>query len=295
MSEHAETGATLPGRISGGLSYNQVRLLMLAGGLILLGLTALVTYVRRVETAEVAAILFFIPIFVAFVFWDWIGGLIAAAAATAGYIILREPAIHALGSGPFISLIFSRSIAFLAFGAIGGLGNQQLEASLTKLDLYDQIDDATGLYNARYFLQDTDLEMSRSKRYQTIFSVAVLDIPDRVVEGLGRRRRAATLRQLGHLLAESIRTVDRAVHAHDGRRHRFAVVLPETGREGVQVFGERLQQRVAEFLGQRGTQGLQGLGRIEITYPDDEDGLNELRDEFAAIERAEHPEHPSET
>ena len=123
----------------------------------------------------------------------------------------------------------------------------------------------------------------------------MLDIPDRVVEGLGRRRRAATLRQLGHLLAESIRTVDRAVHAHDGRRHRFAVVLPETGREGVQVFGERLQQRVAEFLGQRGTQGLQGLGRIEITYPDDEEGLNKLRDEFAAIERAEHPEHPSET
>src|SRR5438132_12277535 len=93
-----------------GLSYNQVRILMLAGGLVLLGLTALVTYVRRVETAEVAAILFFIPIFVAFVFWDWIGGLIAAAAATAGYIILREPAIHALGSGPFVSLIFSRSI-----------------------------------------------------------------------------------------------------------------------------------------------------------------------------------------
>src|SRR5207302_5595002 len=200
-----------------GLSYNQVRILMLVGGLVLLGLTALVTYVRRVETAEVAAILFFIPIFVAFVFWDWIGGLIAAAAATAGYIILREPAIHALGSGPFVSLIFSRSIAFFAFGAIGGLGNQQLEASLTKLDLYDQVDDATGLYNARYFLQDTDLEVSRSKRYQTIFSVAVVDFPVAALDAVGRRRRRTVLRQLGQLLAESVRTVDRAVHADDGR------------------------------------------------------------------------------
>jgi len=295
VSEHAETGTTLPGRISGGLSYDQVRLLMLAGGLVLLGLTALVTYVRRVETAEVAAILFFIPIFVAFVFWDWIGGLIAAAAATAGYIILREPAIHALGSGPFVSLIFSRSIAFFAFGAIGGLGNQQLEASLTKLDLYDQVDDATGLYNARYFLQDTDLEVSRSKRYQTIFSVAVVDIPDSVLAPLGRRRRAATLRQLGNLLADSIRTVDRAVHAHDGQRHRFAVVLPETGREGVQVFSDRLQQRVAEFLTQRGAQDVAGLARTMITFPDDEAELNRLREEFAAIERVEHPEHPAET
>src|SRR5205807_96489 len=148
----------------------------------LLGLTAVVTYVRRVETAEVAAILFFMPIFVAFVFWDWIGGLVVAAGAIAGYIALREPAIHALGSGKFIGLIFSRSIAFLAFGAIGGLANQQLEASLTKLDLYDQVDDDTGLYNARFFLQDTDLEVSRSRRYQTIFSVTVVDVPSEAID-----------------------------------------------------------------------------------------------------------------
>ena len=46
----------------------------------------------------VAAILFFIPIFVAFVFWDWKGGLIAAALATVGYILLRRPAIEAVGA-----------------------------------------------------------------------------------------------------------------------------------------------------------------------------------------------------
>src|SRR5438309_3148549 len=180
-----------------GLSYNQVRILLLVGGLILLGLTAGVNYVRRVETAEVAAILFFIPIFLAFVFWDWKGGLIAAAGAIAGYIALRYGAIHAVGSGRFIGLIFSRSIAFLAFGAIGGLANQQLKGSLTKLDLYDQIDDDTGLFNARYFLQDTDLEMSRSRRYQTIFSVAVVDIPATALDAMGRRRRRGMLRQLG--------------------------------------------------------------------------------------------------
>src|SRR5947199_1935548 len=103
-----------------GLSYNQVRILMLVGGLVLLGITAAVNYVRRVETAEVAAILFFIPIFVAFVFWDWKGGLIAAALATVGYILLRQPAIDAIGAGRFTGLIFSRAVAFFAFGAIGG-------------------------------------------------------------------------------------------------------------------------------------------------------------------------------
>src|SRR5438270_302451 len=177
-----------------GLSYNQVRALMLVGGLLLLGITAAVNYVRRVETAEVVAILLFIPIFVAFVFWDWKGGLIAAALATVGYIALRYPAIEAIGAGRFTGLIFSRSVAFFAFGAIGGLANQQLRGSLTKLDLYDQIDDATGLFNARYFLQDTDLEMSRARRYQTIFSIAVVDVPAAGLDGMGWRKRRNALR-----------------------------------------------------------------------------------------------------
>src|SRR3982751_4392854 len=170
----AAAAASRPPR---GLSYNQVRILMLVGGLLLLGITAAVNYVRRVETAEVVGILLFIPIFIAFVFWDWKGGLIAAALATVIYILLRRPAIEAIGAGRYTGLIFSRAIAFFAFGAIGGLANQQLRSSLTKLDLYDQIDDDTGLFNARYFLQDTDLEMSRARRYQTIFSVSLVDLP----------------------------------------------------------------------------------------------------------------------
>jgi GGDEF domain-containing protein len=278
-----------------GLSYNQVRILMLVGGLALLAITAGVNYVRRVETAEVAAILFFIPIFVAFVFWDWKGGLIAAALATVGYVALRYPAIEAIGAGRFTSLIFSRAVAFFAFGAIGGLANQQLRGSLTKLDLYDQIDDETGLFNARYFLQDTDLEMSRARRYQTLFSVSSVDVPAAPLHDLGRRRRRNTLRQLGQLLADSVRTVDRAVHAQDGDRHRFVVVLPETGAEGAQIFTDRLATRVAAFLGQRGVAVNEtAVSRLTITFPGDEGPLQQLREEFADIERREHPEHPEE-
>jgi hypothetical protein len=65
-----------------GISYRQARLLVLAAGLVILLVTALVMYVRRVETVEVAAILFFLPIFVAFVFWDVLGGLLGGIAAS---------------------------------------------------------------------------------------------------------------------------------------------------------------------------------------------------------------------
>jgi len=292
---YGTSAAAATSRPPKGLSYNQVRILMLVGGLALLAITAGVSYVRRVETAEVAAILFFIPIFIAFVFWDWKGGLIAAALATVGYILLRRPAIEAIGAGQFTSLIFSRAVAFFAFGAIGGLANQQLRGSLTKLDLYDQIDDETGLFNARYFLQDTDLEMSRARRYQTLFSVSSVDFPSAPLNDLGRRRRRNTLRQLGDLLAESVRTVDRAVHAHDGQLHRVVVVLPETAEEGATIFTERLATRVAAFLSQRGAAvDESAVKRRAMTFPGDEPALQELREEFADIERREHPEHPEE-
>jgi GGDEF domain-containing protein len=288
-SDSAAAARSSPPR---GLSYNQVRLLMLIGGLVLLGVTAGVNYVRRVETAEVVAILLFIPIFIAFVFWDWKGGLIAAALATVVYVILRRPAIDAIGAGRYTALIFSRAIAFFAFGLIGGLANQQLRSSLTKLDLYDQIDDATGLFNARYFLQDTELEMSRANRYQTIFSVAAVDLPDDALTAMGWRKRRNTLRQLGALLADSIRTVDRAVHAQDGGVHRLAVVLPETAEEGAQIFTDRLATRVSAFLAQRGaTVDDTSVTRQALTFPGDEAGLQQLRDVYAEIERREHPEH----
>src|SRR3954452_18369415 len=133
-SASAEAARSSPPR---GLSYNQVRLLMLIGGLVLLAVVAGVNYVRRVETAEVVAILRFIPIFIAFVFWDWKGGVVAATLATVVYIVLRQPAIDAIGAGRYTALIISRAIAFYAFGLIGGLANQQRGSSLTKLVLYD--------------------------------------------------------------------------------------------------------------------------------------------------------------
>src|SRR5205823_1571388 len=168
------------------------------------------------------------------------------------------------------------------------LANQQLRSSLTKLDLYDQIDDETGLFNARYFLQDTDLEMSRARRYQTLFSISAVDFPAPPLHDLGRRRRRSTLRQLGQLLSDSIRTVDRAVHAHDGELHRVAVVLPETAAEGAGVFTDRLATRIAAFLAQRGAAVNEtAVRRQALTFPGDEAPLQQLRADFADIERRE--------
>ncbi|MEA2448068.1 MAG: two-component system, cell cycle response regulator, partial [Actinomycetota bacterium] len=238
------------------------------------------------------ATLFFIVIFLAFMFYGLKGGVIAALLAIAGYIGLRYDDIQAVGAGTFTGLIASRAVAFLAFGAIGGWANEQLEGALEKLEIYDQIDDATGLFNARFFLQDTDLEKSRSERYQTIFSVAVCDIPVEAIENVDRRKRKTLLRDLGTMLKDSLRSVDRATHGRTSTRHRLAIVLPETGPEGAQIFADRLVERVGKYVGERGAGDAGGAVKgFAVTYPGDEEALRSLRAEFVEIDRLEHPEN----
>lgn len=261
---------------------------MLAAGLGVLGLLAAVMYVRRVDTVEVLAVLLFIPVFLALVFRRLVGGSAAGVAATLVYAILRSPAREAVGDGRFVNLVLSRGVGYVAFGVLGGWASAQLARSLDKLELYDQIDDDTGLYNARFFLQDTDLEMARAQRYQTLFSVCLVDIDASGLEALPRRRRSSLLGELEGQMKAAVRSVDRAVHAYDGQRHRFAVICPETGAEGAQVFVDRLAERLAGFLSERGVStATADIRRTACTIPGDDAALEAMRDEFRAIDRAE--------
>jgi GGDEF domain-containing protein len=277
------------------MGYASTRRLVLGAGVGFLLLVAAVLLVRRVDTIEVVAVLLFIPVFLAFTFGGLIGGAVSGLLATAVYAVLRTPAIDAVGAGRFVGILTARGLGYLAFGVLGGWASQQLERSLEKLDVYDQVDDDTGLFNARFLVQQTDLEMARAGRYQTFFSVCMVELPSGPVDALARRKRAALLRDLGGQLREAVRSVDRAVHARDGSVHRFAVICPETGAEGARIFADRLAERVGAFTRSRGVALPDGgLVAVACTFPGDEDRLGTLREQFAAIDRSEHPDHPTE-
>lgn len=273
------------------VGYARARLAILGLGLAILLLIAAIMLARGVVRDEVLGILLFVPIFVAFVFWSERGGVAAAAVATLAYGGLLYDSVQTVGFDRLLGQFTARTLGYFLFGIIGGWANRQLEGSLTKLELYDQIDDATGLFNARFFLQDTDLEMSRSKRYQSIFSISVVEIPAAVFQPLSRRQRAGVLRELGRVLRSSVRTVDRVVHGYDSEWHKVAIVLPETGSEGVRTFTERLAAKLQEFLQGRGVPMSGGKVQARsIVYPGDEDDLDRVRAEFMKFDQAQHPE-----
>lgn len=273
------------------LGPGAARRTILAVGSVFLLAVAAIMWVRGVDPVEVGGTLLFLPVFVGLVLGKIRGGLTLGALAAAAYFALRYPAIQAVGVDRFSGLLAARGLAYLAFGGVGGWAFGELERSLNKLELHDQIDDASGLHNARFFVQETGLEVARSKRYHTVFSIVHIEVPAAPLDGLSRRRRQAALRAVSAKLAEAARTVDRVVHARDDGRHRLVLVLPETGKEGAQIVAERMADGVVAILSQRGVElDPSHVKRQVFTYPGDDDALEELRREFEAIDREEHPQ-----
>jgi len=259
----------------------RVRALLTGIGLVILALIALIMYVRSVEPIEVVGTLLFIPVFLGLMFWGFPGGVALGLAAAVGYAVLRYPAMDAIGTGRFIGLVLGRGAGYLAFGGIGGWAVSQLRASIEKLDLYDQIDDATGMLNARAVVQAIDMEQSRALRYRTLFSVSLVEIPDAAFESLRRRRRATILKELGRNVSDGIRGADRAGHGIESDRHLLITVLPETGREGARVFSATLVGKLGEWMEKHGF-GPVDLANSSVTFP--EDDLEQLKTRLRAIE-----------
>ncbi len=270
------------------MDYTRARRLLTLVGLAILAVLTVLLLVRSVDETEVIATVMFVPIFLALMYFGILGGVIGAVIAGVIYIAMRADVIDAVGWGEFSSLIATRWISYLLFGVVGGWASTTLEQSLDKLDLYDQIDDLTGAYNARFLLQDLDLERARCTRYQTVFSVSFLDFPSTAFRGLSARRRRHALRELGGRLQSSVRTVDRVAHGTDGRDHHIAVVLPETAKQGADIFHSRLVESVQEFLVAQGGAAAGTVTGETCTLPGDDELLASRAQIWTAIDATEH-------
>lgn len=268
------------------IGYARARRLLILVGLAILAILVAGLLARSVDHVEVIATLLFVPIFLALMFWGVPGGVVAGVVATVVYVVLRGDAIDAVGWGEFAGVVVSRGLGYLLFGVAGGWASSTLEQSLDKLDLYDQIDDQTGVYNARFLIDHVGLEQARSERYETVFSVSFVEIPAAEIDALPARRRRQVLREVGQRLEGGIRTIDRVAHGHDGRIHHVAVILPETGMEGAEVFHGRLLEQLDDFLRSHDIDVL--LTGAVCTVPGRTNDLETRLERWRLIDAAEH-------
>lgn len=229
------------------MTVRRARDITLLVGLLIIGLVVVTMVLREVDPIEIIATVAFAPVFVAFLFFGWKAGLGVGAVAAIGYFVMRLPAISVVGIGPLFGSITSRGIGYLVFGGLGGWAAEQLQAAIDKLELHDEIDDATGLGNARAALGAIDTERARAQRYEKI--VSVIDCSFKTPEVVNEKITASTLRQLGVAIAHSVRTSDRAAYIQDGDRHRLVIVLPETGAVGAATVATNLDREVRARIG----------------------------------------------
>jgi len=140
---------------------------------------------------------------------------------------------------PFMPFVY---IALLA--VVGGVGGS-FWANLREQAITDSL---TGLYNRRYFQQEFQREIARSRRTGSPFSVLILDLDDfkSINDRFGHQEGDRVLRRVADTLRRGCRAVD--VVARWGGEE-FAVLLPDIGAEGAQQAGARLAEAVLAATG----------------------------------------------
>lgn len=119
--------------------------------------------------------------------------------------------------------------------------------------MYEQIrilsvsDGLTQLYNHRYFQEKLEEEFSRAKRYNSTFSIVMIDIDDfRIVnDTCGHQMGDIVLKELSHLIYNNYRVMD--ISARYGGEE-FSIILPETNIEGAKFSAERLRKNTQKHI-----------------------------------------------
>lgn len=122
---------------------------------------------------------------------------------------------------------------------------EAMRSQMMELEKKSITDDLTGLFNRTYINQRLMNEIWRCTRYDSILSIAMLDLDHfhKVNSAHGFESGDLVLKETANMIRESVRSVDIA-----GRYggEEFCIIMPETGIQGAHIFAERLRERVGK-------------------------------------------------
>ncbi|HEX9889053.1 MAG TPA: diguanylate cyclase [Nitriliruptorales bacterium] len=265
------------------ITYRQARLIVLGFGTALIAGVTLSAWFRGADPYEAIAIALFLPVLVGLAYGGTRWGVAVGAVVSVVYVVMRFATLpQELEAAEFIPTAIVRVLLYLGLGLFGGWSNEMLEQSLRKLELYDDIDDDTGVGNTRAMLSFTDREVARARRYGSIFSLTVLHIERDVFNQVSEKKGRRALRDLCQSIDTSVRTTDLVSRVPLESREDVVVMLPETGSEGARIFLDRLIPGSRELLGREGIQANGEVTGTMFTLPGDEDRFARYQHELVA-------------
>ncbi|MES1254474.1 MAG: GGDEF domain-containing protein, partial [Acidobacteriota bacterium] len=135
-----------------------------------------------------------------------------------------------------------RAVRVLLETAAASLDNALL---LERAEALSVTDDLTRLYNSRYLRRSLERETQRRARSGRPLSLLFVDLDDfkRVNDDHGHLCGSRALVEVAAVLKGTARGTD-VVARYGG--DEFAIILPDTGRDGALVVGERVRRALAE-------------------------------------------------
>jgi diguanylate cyclase (GGDEF)-like protein len=137
------------------------------------------------------------------------------------------------------------------FAALLSLVGNHVSHIIDKIKLFQETkrlsitDGLTGLYNSRYFYNNLDVEISRTKRYGSSFSLMLFDIDDfkRFNDAYGHQAGDEVLQELARILKTVSRETDIVVR-YGGEE--FVIILPNTSEAEAIALANRILVTVRE-------------------------------------------------
>jgi GGDEF domain-containing protein len=196
------------------------------------------------------------------------------------YGVARLPAVDVVGSPSVARLITLRGASFFAFGVLGSYALKRFRGAIKIASFGHHLDHETGCASTRQIFGDLDIEIARSQRYGTAFSVVVFDIASTSLASLKSTVRAQALSQLGTILRSTARTTDRIGVVDVPNNRRIFAILAETPKSGAEAFAKRIGDRVADlWLGKGGALPTERAQAYSFT--DQPNEVRRLRNELA--------------
>jgi GGDEF domain-containing protein len=208
--------------------------------------TAAISLGASADPIELVAQLLLLVVLFGAVRWGRRGGTIAAAAALVAYVAIKGVAASGnITTSDTLRMIAVYAVLYGLVGVLGGEACSRMKGLFARAHDARAIDEASTAYTPRFIARLLDEAVATFQRYNLAFSVLVISVDGRATIGMGASDAAAVLRTTAIRLRKGLRLVDEVGRLPWGA---FAIILPQTGRAGAQIAGDRLRADLRDAL-----------------------------------------------
>jgi diguanylate cyclase (GGDEF)-like protein len=177
---------------------------------------------------------------------NWATGLIALVCLV---VVIAGAAMEPPGES-VTAMLYNRTITTIVLLGITFL-IWRVTASEQQLVRIATTDALTGIFNRRHFMSLAAREQQRAERYQTTFSLLILDIDHfkRINDTFGHPVGDEAIKAMAVAASKHLRPTD-VIGRFGGEE--FVVLLPHTDEPGAVIAAERIREAVAQVMVQAG-------------------------------------------